>query len=114
MTDYIKAVSGEYLATKVVEIGDWNMQTSVSVNVAHGLGVDFIKIRSISVIIRNDGGNLYYKLERINTTGGAEGGIVDVGSASIRCGRLTGGFFDAVGFSTTPYNRGWVTFQYED
>jgi hypothetical protein len=41
------------LAIKSVNIGDWDMDTDGSKNVAHGLS-DFKKIRGIDVIIRND------------------------------------------------------------
>jgi hypothetical protein len=45
------------LATKVLDIGSWNMDTTVSVAVAHGLTTS--DIRSIVVTIRSDTGDVF-------------------------------------------------------
>jgi len=102
------------LAWKVIEIGDWNMDITASVNVAHGLGANWIKIRSISVIIRNDDNDNYFNFESFNVAG-AE--ILDqritIDNTNITIVRDTDGYFDTAGCDSTSYNRGWVTIAYE-
>jgi len=96
--------------TKVVEIGDWNMDSTTQVNPSHGLTLS--KIRSISVVIRNDSGTLY----PFPFTGGYaslnERWILS--SSNIVLSRFVGGVFDDPSFSSTSYNRGWITIQYTD
>jgi hypothetical protein len=107
--------SGVYMKTKVIEIGDWNMDTTESESVAHGLGNDYKKIRSVSAIIRTDSyGHSYFPLTYYvdELSGGVEGGIGDFDSTSILLKRKTGGYFDSTTFNSTSYNRGWVTITY--
>src|SRR5690606_22437613 len=56
--------TGPYLKKKIVEIGDWNMDANPSKDVAHGLGSSYKKIRSISVMVRDDTDTNIYPLER--------------------------------------------------
>lgn len=99
---------------RVLEIGDWNMDTTVNLSVAHGLGATaYKKIRAISVVIRDDTDSVYYTGPVI----GSGGGTVQVGVTSITVGnidlsRLTGGTFDTTGFDSTSFNRGWVIIDY--
>ena len=43
-------------AVKVVEIGNWDMDADISVNVAHDFGIKWTTIRAVTVCIRNDTG----------------------------------------------------------
>lgn len=106
--------SGVYFKTKVLEIGDWNMDTTVSVTLVHGVG-DVEKIRSIGVIIRPDTGigGLGYLSTVTAGTSTIQGGISSITDTQITLGRLTGGLFDGASFNATSYNRGWVTLTYE-
>ena len=111
------------LQCKVVEIGDWDMDTggagSATHTVAHGLSTNYKKIRSISVIIRDDNDANYFDLDKITTgTEIKEGGVSGIDGTNItlaHSGRGTGPFdnnvFDDVG--GTQGNRGWVTIWYE-
>ena len=102
--------TGEYLATIVKEIGDWDMVADATVSVVHG--ITSANLRSISVLIRNDLGTTFY------TLGGAASGdnINDLWIAGISDNvlleRPTGGFFDSTSFNATSFNRGWVTIIY--
>ena len=50
------------LSTKIIEIGDWNMDSTNSIGVAHGLTLS--KIRGIeSAIIRDDGDTSYFNID---------------------------------------------------
>jgi len=97
-----------------IEIGDWDMDTTASVNVSHVLSLtEWKTIRQIDVIIRNDGDTGYYPLRK-GYDGVTGNGFVNViGSTNITLNRVTGGDFDNVNFDSTSYNRGWITFWYK-
>jgi len=100
---------------KVVEIGDWNMDTTASVVVPSGVPVSGTKIRRVSATIRSDGA-ASYPVPCMNSSGAAQAWIGDTNmgaTGGIELFRLTGGTFDNSAFDSTSYNRGWVTFEYE-
>jgi len=96
----------------VVQIGDWNMDTTYSVNVSTGL-TDYSKIRSVTVLIRDDFEEPYGLQGAFNSSGDL-GGSFEVNSTgnTITLTRVTGGYFDSAGFDSTSFNRGWVTIAY--
>jgi hypothetical protein len=98
------------LAIKSVNIGDWDMDTTESKNVAHGLS-DFKKIRGIDVIIRNDSDTAPYL--HITATANKDIYISGIDNSNIGITRRTSGTFDSASFDSTSYNRGWVTITYE-
>lgn len=105
---------------KVVEIGDWNMDTTLSVAIAHGLGTAWKNIRSINAIIRNDSDDAYYDLQWTLAQGvGLEsaGSIDTIDSTTItlrRASRAVSPFgFDSPDFDATSYNRGWLYIVHE-
>ena len=89
------------LQTIVVEIGDWNMDSTASVNVAHGIA-DFKKIRSVTGIIRNDGDTTSYPIAE-------DCSVSSIGSTNVVLARTESGDFDSSDFDSTSYNRGWIT-----
>lgn len=100
------------LKTKVIEIGDWNMDATVSVNIIHGL--NFLKIKKIDVIIIIDNSNFIYPLILTETvTGVSAGSVAEVSPTIIRLSRLAGSSFDSTAFDLVPFNRGWITITYE-
>lgn len=95
-----------------IQIGDWNMDTTASVNVAHSLSSSEWKtIRNISTTVRNDADSSYYEL--VNSGSGVEGGISGWNSTNIVLQRTGGGLFDSTDFDSTSYNRGFVSFWYK-
>lgn len=101
---------GTTLKTKIVEIGDWNMDTTPSVVVPHGL--NFKKIRSVSGVIRNDLDTKYYTIgteELFFLSGFA---VVGFDGSGITIGKDAGAFTGS-GFDATSYNRGFITIVYE-
>lgn len=110
---FVQTVPGSQLKTKVVEIGDWDMDTDTSINVAHGIA-DYTKIRAIDVIVRKDTPGVagYNKLESIDS-GGLNGGIFGINTTNLTLYRSVGGTFDDPTYSTTSYNRGWITITYD-
>jgi hypothetical protein len=93
----------------VIEIGDWNMDTTLSVQPTHGLTVG--NIRSVKAVIRNDPGTVTYVLNGSPNTG--EAYIGSIGATSLTLGRRTTGFFDNTTFDSTSYNRGWIPIEYK-
>jgi len=93
--------------SKVVEIGDWNMDTTAVVNVAHGL--TFANIRGVSILVRKDVGNYGYPIDY-----GAPDpyGNYTVLTDYIQMTRIEGAFFDSADFDETPFNRGWIVIWY--
>lgn len=111
--------SKKSLHTKIIEIGDWNMDTTVDKAVAHGIGSAFLKVRSIDIIIRDDDGAVGWKhpLSKFEDAADPEllaGGYFGLNSSSIYLRRRTGGWFDDALFNSTSYNRGWIYVVYED
>jgi len=116
--DISGTVSLRRLYTKIIEIGDWNMDTTPYKYVLHGI-VDNMKIRKITVMIRNDDNNALYELDSYKTNENdstVHGGINAISSdgLNIYLTRRLGGFFDSLVFDSTSYNRGWITIQYEE
>lgn len=104
----------DVLKTKVIEIGDWDMDSNQVVDVAHGLS-DYTKIRTIDVMIRADAGasNIILPLNSFNyISGNTCGGVNLVTSTDIQLRRKAGETFDDPEFDSTSYNRGWITIQY--
>ena len=98
---------------KVIEIGDWNMDTDATKSVAHGLTLS--KIVGVSAIIRNDAGSIHYPLlvgRDVAAANIGAGNVSYVGAATVALYRATGGTFDASTFDSTSYNRGWVIVDY--
>ena len=96
--------SGLVLKTKVLSIGDWNMDTGATKTVPHGLTL--ADIRGISAIIRHDDGGQVYELEY------AGAGGASANDTLVTLVRVTASTFDTAAFDSTSYNRGWITIQY--
>lgn len=100
------------LKIKVIDIGDWNMDATTQVTVAHGIA-DFTKIRSINAVVRTDGDTSYYNLLNSEGAGSALNTQIQAQSTNVVLGRATDGIFDSTTFDSTGFNRGWITIIYE-
>jgi hypothetical protein len=108
---------------KVIEIGDWNMDTAASVYVLHGLSTDYKKIRSVSGIIRDDADTIYSVVGCAATTGtsafpavyfdGSIGVGAGIGATNINISRSGDAGFNGTDYDSTSYNRGWITILHE-
>ena len=101
--------------TKRLEIGDWDMTATTQVTVAHGLSTtEWKTMLESNVLIRNDSDTVYSPLKSLfgPSSGLMNGGVSVIDSTNITLGRYTTGGFDDGTFTSTPYNRGWVTFDY--
>jgi hypothetical protein len=101
------------LNCKIIDIGDWNMDTTSGIQIAHGLGADYVKIRNVSVIIRDDANTKVYRIT-YPIGGTVSGGITFIDNTNIQLTRTSGAGFDNAQFDSTSYNRGWITFEYID
>jgi len=101
--------------TKIIEIGDWNMDGTASVSIDCNL--DNTKIRDIQVIIRQDS-SFGVARETFPIDHGL-GNVVNgrwffsYADSNISLTRSTDGFFDNADFDEITYNRGWITIKYE-
>lgn len=100
------------LKVKLIEIGDWNMDTTANVSINHGLTL--AQIRSVTGVIIRDDSSFYFPIGSVN--GGA--GLISAGFGSISATqvaifRTTGGDFDTANYDSTGFNRGWITITYE-
>ena len=93
---------------KYIDIGDWDMDASDSVAVAHGLTLG--NIREVSFMIRNDDGTAQYQSNGYISSN--QLGISSVDSTNINLSRTNGGDFDSATFDSTSYNRGWIKIVY--
>ena len=111
--EFVSNVMGG-MKVKVVNIGDWNMVSTASINVTHGL-TDFKQIRQISVNIRDDADTQYTLLTSGDSgSGTAFGVIAGQTSTNIQLFRIAGVGFDSSNYDATSYNRGFVTIWYVD
>ena len=112
-----KVTSGEALNCKIIDIGDWDMDATLNVDVAHGLTAT--KIRHISVMIRNDANTFIQPLDRMSTSnpGVMLGSATAVDGTNIRLFRtdtsVSGStVFDGTNYNSTSFNRGWIMIWY--
>ncbi len=94
------ALTSAVLATKVLNIGSWDMDASAGVVVSHGLtGAD---IRSVSASVRNDDNSFIYDIDITLSTGTTIHGI-KWSSTDITVFREDGGVFDQTTFNLTEH-----------
>lgn len=103
---------GITLKTKVIEIGDWNMDLSSSLDIPLSAGL-LAKIRTINVLIRND--DDIYRFNLLTPYAGAVIGDcnIDLSNNWLTLSRRSSTFLDSTNYDSTDYNRGWVTITYE-
>lgn len=106
----VQYVSSERVLTKVIDIGDWDMDTTGVVNVAHGLTLS--KIIDISVYIINDIGDVLAPLNLLNSSTYDGEGRFLADSTNVVLTRKLSGAFDGTEYDSTSYNRGHVTIEY--
>lgn len=107
----LKKVIG--INTKVIEIGDWDMDTNNSKVVVHGFA-DYKKIRSVQCTVRRDDDTTYGPLDRALSSGSTPGGVVSWDTNNINLIRTDAVQFDSPDYSAVGFNRGWLIIQYAD
>lgn len=103
--------NGVALKIKVIDIGDWNMDSTGFLDVPHGLTQG--NIRHVSVVIRTDSGTQFDPLDIFSSVlPNGHGGYWGVNGANIRLTRTAAGWFDSTNWDSTSYNRGWIVIDY--
>ena len=99
---------------KIVNIGDWNMDATATIFVAHGLTSS--KIRSVyGVIMDDDDGSITYT--PLTPAYAAATGIAQIYSwdgTNITLNRVSPSSYDSNNYNKTSYNRGWLLIDYVD
>lgn len=99
------------LRTKVINIGDWNMQLNSSLSVAHGLTL--ANIRTVQVMIRTDSDIIQTHTPFNYDPGGGAGGRWNCDASNVNMAQNTvGSIFDSSSYNDTSYNRGWIIIEY--
>lgn len=97
--------------TKVIEIGDWNMDADDRVFIS--LPIASHKIRRISALIRadddTDANPRRYSIYSYDSSMGGECIIYD---NTVAISRPNASFFNSSLFDSTSFNRGWLTIDY--
>lgn len=108
-----KQTSGAYqkrrITTRILAIGDWNMNSTASISVAHDLA--FADIITFSAVIIDDIGSqkrVIGPAPSISSTPEL-GGSVSATAVNINLNRVAGGVFQSTDFDSTGYNRGFIT-----
>lgn len=104
---------GTLLKTKVIEIGDWDMDADDSVTVIHGISSAAIKARQITILILTDTSAFSVPLSNLISGGNVVQGVFTLNNSAVLLRRETGGDFDNINFDSTSFNRGWITITYE-
>ncbi len=116
MTEYLElnAALVNQKRTEIIELGDWNMDTTTDIDVAHGLEYSDIIGIETEVLIRNDADtakdSIGTGVDATDTT--PQGYVGTIDSTNINIVRLTGGKFDDAAYNATSYNRGWLIITY--
>lgn len=101
-------VAANGIAIKVIEIGVWNMDSTVTVTVAHGLTLS--DILSVNISILADTSLAVESLfGTAQGTGSAKDhGGVSIGSTLVELTRVNSGAFDNTAYNDAVMNRGYI------
>jgi hypothetical protein len=107
------------IKVKKVQIGDWNMDSTASVDVAHGVS-DYKTILFVTARIRDDSDAIYSLLTSFGQNATAIGPGVDLNGKVVRWDstnvvltRETSQHFDSTDYNSTSFNRGDMFIFYE-
>lgn len=103
------------LWVKVVNIGDWDITAGLNLTIVDGgASIDYKKIRSVSVIIRDDADTdyrVYPGAATVFTDSDLSIGLAATPNTFTLVARAASNL-NSVSFNSTGYNRGWITFTY--
>ena len=100
------------LLTKVIDIGDWDMDTDSFKFIPHGIAGGSTKIKDVQVAIRKDSdeNDIIWKIDSGSPT---TNGTLSWDDDNINPSRVAGELFDSTTYDETSYNRGEITIRYE-
>jgi len=109
--NYPKIDDSTVINVKTLEVNDWNMDSTSSKNVAHGLS-DITKVFSVSVMIINDAADDVRPLDRPSAADPYAGGQFRLDATNVILERFTGGQFDDPDWNTSTGLRGRIKIEY--
>jgi hypothetical protein len=108
---YENGTNGYKMNMAVIDIGDWNMDSTQNVSVNTSSITNYQNIRAIQVVIRDDAATGLYDLNY--TAPAAEvGGFFYTTGSTLYLYRNATGFFDSTSFDATSFNRGYIIIWY--
>lgn len=99
------------IGIKVLPIGNWNMDSTVSVSVAHGITGAIVFCQAL-IINDNATGSLNLETSASENTDYYPSGYYIVESSNISLYRATGRVFDSTDYDSSPFNRGYIIIAY--
>lgn len=113
--DHIKEYNGQILRIKVIDLGDWDMDTTGLLDI--DTAIPYTNWIHAEITIRGDPGSAWLLQNLCGDYGAPTGNgrwnhELAKGDNIITIRRETGGIFDSIGFDQTPYNRGWLMLWY--
>tara|TARA_R110002020_G_scaffold142572_11_gene314795 strand:- start:3814 stop:4506 length:693 start_codon:yes stop_codon:yes gene_type:complete len=106
-TDTIQFGSDPKITRKQYVIGDWDMEGTTNVSIAHGLSsAELLSVREVNLIIINDSSTVF----RSYHTNGMQD--INLDATNINLVRLDIGIYDDQDYNATSFNRGYVTLCY--
>jgi hypothetical protein len=102
-------VVGGTLNVKKIDIGDWNMNTTTSVVIPHGVTSGISKIHNVSAKIINDISSVVTNFLSYNGYGAITWNDTNI-TLTINPGSP---LFDNTSYEDTPFNRGVILIEYE-
>jgi hypothetical protein len=101
------------LKRKVINIGDWNMDSTTNISVAHGLTLSNIYSVNVTIISDDSAGKFMVPgFSALNSTSNTDVALNGVTSTNINLTRRAGGFFDNTDYDSTSFNRGHIVIEY--
>ena len=97
------------LKTKELDTGNWNLNSTVSISVAHGLVL--ADIRECEAFIRNDVNTELFPIDHSDGLVNPDGKI-KVDATNVVLTKRVGGLFSGVDWDSVAYNRGWIQLRY--
>jgi hypothetical protein len=105
--------SGPYLKTAIVNIGDWNMDSTSGVTIAFPSGITRSNFRSAVVTIKSDAAGSDWLSYDLLIGGNYQVSNLITPADTISLNRDAAGVFDSTIFDSISYNRGWIQITYE-
>ena len=101
--------------TVIVPLPNWNMNSTGSISVAHGLtAFQWGKIKGVCVMVINNAKTQKFPLDSVNNVGVPNGGVVKIDTTNVDLLRALTLDFDDAAFGVTSDSRGDITIEYGD
>lgn len=113
ITNHIKNTIQNFpaLQRKVLPIGAWNMDTTTSLAINHGVS-NYEQIMSVSGVLINDGKTIVVPIPLVSEVAADVLIIGSITATQITLRRIVGGQFDNASFDDPTMNRGYLVVDY--